>query len=116
MNITIHEHEGGVVAALEGKLDTGTAPTVDEALKTLVAGSFAERADGTRVLIVDCTQVAFISSAGLRVLLATGKALRRSKGELRISGLNEAPRKVFEISGFDRFFKVYPTSEAALQG
>ncbi|MCO4769828.1 MAG: STAS domain-containing protein [Deltaproteobacteria bacterium] len=114
MNITIQEHPNGIVVELDGKLDTGTSLGVDQALKEVAGDQLQALPEGARLLVVDCTKVPFISSAGLRVLLATGKALRRSRGELRISGLNEAPRKVFQISGFDRFFKVFPDSETAL--
>lgn len=114
MDITIHEHLNGIVVELDGKLDTGTSSAVETALKEVAGNKLQALPEGAHVLVVDCTKVPFISSAGLRVLLATGKTLRRSKGELRISGLNEAPRKVFQISGFDRFFKVYPDAAAAL--
>lgn len=107
MDITNALHDAGIVVALTGSLDTNTAPEAQAHLDTVVATS-------PKRVIVDFGAVDYISSAGLRVLLATGKALRRSGGELRVCALNEIAQEVFDISGFSTLFKVHATAEEAL--
>ena len=109
MNITTGDREGITVVSFEGNLDTNTAPDAQE--------HFDELADqGTAKILVDFTKLDYISSAGLRVLLATAKRLRGGGGNLRLCGLNEMVSEVFEISGFSTIFKVFPDEGAALAG
>ncbi len=88
MNITSETNGEAVVVRLEGSLDTTTAPTVQEALDGFVE-------EGHSLVIIDFGPTDFVSSAGLRILLATAKKLRPS-GELKLFGLN--PK---QTSGFD---------------
>ena len=71
--------------------------------------------DGGRKLLIDFTALDYISSAGLRVLLATAKRLSGAKGALRLFGLNETVREVFDISGFSTIFAVFATEADALR-
>ena len=68
MNISIREVEAVTVVQFEGNLDTNTAPEAEQRFNDLIAG-------GTDKLLVDFGQLDYISSAGLRVLLATAKKL-----------------------------------------
>ena len=88
--------EVGVVTVLrfEGNLDTNTAPEAQERIDQLLS-------DGVRKLLVDFKALDYISSAGLRVLLATAKRMSAEGGGFRICHPNEMVREVFEISGFD---------------
>lgn len=109
MNITTGDREGITVVSFEGNLDTNTAPDAQE--------HFDELADqGAAKILVDFTKLDYISSAGLRVLLATAKRLRGGGGNLRLCGLNEMVSEVFEISGFSTILAVFPTSAEALEG
>jgi anti-anti-sigma factor len=67
-------------------------------------------------LLVDFKALDYISSAGLRVLLATAKRLSSEGGSLRICHLNDTVREVFEISGFSTIFSVFDTEAEALEG
>ena len=58
----------------------------------------------------------YISSAGLRVLLAAAKKLRTTGGELRICSLSELVAEVFDISGFDMILPISATETDALEG
>jgi anti-anti-sigma factor len=58
----------------------------------------------------------FISSAGLRVLLATAQELQKAGGELRVCNLNEEVNEVFDISGFSTILMVFKDESEALQG
>ena len=77
--------------ALEGRLDTNTAPQLEAELKTSLSG--------ITELELDFSGLEYISSAGLRVLLAAQKAMNR-QGKLTIRNVNETIREVFEITGF----------------
>ncbi len=76
---------------LSGRLDTTTAPQLEAALKHSISG--------VRTLIFDFAEVAYISSAGLRVLLSAQKVMNK-QGTMVLRNVNEAILEVFEITGF----------------
>jgi anti-anti-sigma factor len=104
--VTRTQHDVTIVA-FRGSLDSKTSPQAQQALDGILA-------DGTRKVLVDFTALDYISSAGLRVLLATAKRLSGPGGGLRLSGLNETVREVFDISGFSTIFAVFATEAEAL--
>lgn len=109
MEITVRESGDIRVVELEGSLDTGTAPVLNGRLDELTAG-------GVSKILIVLTGIDFVSSAGLRVLLATTKKLRKTGGDLRLCGLNETVQEVFEISGFVSLMKVFGDEVDALSG
>jgi len=76
---------------LEGRLDTITAPQLEEALK--------ERLEGVQKLVLDFKALEYISSAGLRVLLMAQKVMNK-QGTMVIRNVNETISEVFDITGF----------------
>ncbi len=76
---------------LEGRLDTLTAPELEAELRT--------SADGITDLKIDLEKLEYISSAGLRVLLAAQKRMSR-QGTMTVSHVNETVGEIFEITGF----------------
>ncbi len=87
----LQEEKKETVLALEGRLDTVTAPELEEALKEILPD--------TLKLTLDFADLEYISSAGLRVLLSAQKTLA-GKGELIITGVNETIMEIFEVTGF----------------
>lgn len=77
--------------ALEGRLDTTTAPQLEGELKTSL--------DGVKKLVFDFEKLDYISSAGLRVMLATQKIMNK-QGEMVIRNVCADIQEVFEITGF----------------
>ena len=75
--------------ALDGRLDTTSAPELDSFI--------AKNYDGTGSIVIDCKKLAYISSAGLRVLLATQK---KAKSALKLVNVCELVMEVFEMTGF----------------
>jgi anti-sigma B factor antagonist len=63
---------------------------------------------------VNFEKLQYISSAGLRILLAAAKQLKAADGELRICDLNEVVKEVFDISGFSTIFKIFENETEAL--
>ena len=108
MEIREERHEGVLVVAPEGRVDTTTS---DELEKRLVGHVDA----GERRLVIDLAGTQYISSAGLRVLLLLAKKLRANGGELVLCSLGPAVRQVFELAGFLPIFPVEPSREQALR-
>ncbi len=94
------------IVAIAGSLDSTTSPEAQKSLDAVLA-------DAKKVTL-DFSELDYISSAGLRVLLGAAKKLRASGETLRIFGLNQSVREVFEISGFSAILSVYPTEAEAL--
>lgn len=108
MNIEQRIEDGITILSPHQKLDTATAPPAGQAFSNLID-------QGVRRIIVDFSDVPYISSAGLRVLLLTAKQLRAKGGELRICGLNDAVQEVFEISGFNTLLPVFGSTADAVR-
>ena len=91
--MTIEKTRNGneLIIALEGRLDTTTAPQLEAAFK--------ESADGVEKLIFDFAALEYLSSAGLRVLLASQKVMNK-QGEMIIKNVNETINEIFEVTGF----------------
>ena len=107
--MTINEaHEAGVVVVSpQGRIDSTTSAMLERHLQGLAA------AGQTRV-VVDFSGVDYISSAGLRVLLALVKRSRDQKGRVALFGLNDSVRQVFELAGFVALFTLAPTRAEAV--
>jgi anti-sigma B factor antagonist len=95
------------VLIFEGNLDTNTSPDTESTIKGLID-------DGAQKILVNFENLNFISSAGLRVLLATAKKLKGTGGDLRICGLNPTVQEVFDISGFGSILNVAKSEADAL--
>ena len=83
--------------ALEGRLDTVTAPELEAALKDAL--------EGVETLILDFEKLDYISSAGLRVLLVAQKTMSQ-QGSMKIRNVNEIIREVFDVTGFSDFLTI----------
>jgi len=69
---------------------------------------------GEQRLVIDMSELEYISSAGLRVFLITAKRLAKTSGKLALSALTEQVREVFDIAGFSSIFQIYPSRKDAL--
>ncbi len=107
MDISTEQIDNTTVVRMSGNLDTNTSGPAHEQLDALIE-------DGNMHLLVNLRHVGFVSSAGLRILLATAKRLNGTDGSLKISNLNETVNEVFEISGFNSILNVFGTEEDAL--
>ena len=82
---------GKAAFLLEGRLDTMTAPELDQAIRELPAD--------VKALALDLEKLEYISSAGLRVLLSAHKAMAANDG-MKVSHVGETVAEIFEITGF----------------
>lgn len=90
MQITKNQDGEKLTVKVEGRLDTSTAPSLEAELAGL---------DGVNEMVFDFSNLEYVSSAGLRVILATQKAMSK-KGGLVLTGVSDAVMEVFEITGF----------------
>ena len=91
--MTIEKNVNGTVLTLKiaGRLDTTTAPALEAAIDDCAA-EIQER-------ILDCGELEYVSSAGLRVILKAQKQMN-AKGSMKLTGVNETVMEVFDITGF----------------
>ena len=91
MNIQKTVNGAALTVALEGRLDTTTSPKLEEDLRSSISGITS--------LTLDLEKLEYISSAGLRVLLALQKIMNK-QGQMLLRNVNEAVMEVFEVTGF----------------
>lgn len=91
MTIRQTKNENALTVALEGRLDTMTAPELEAALKDAL--------EGVTELTFDLEKLEYISSAGLRVLLSAQKTMNR-QGSMKVLHPNEIIAEIFEVTGF----------------
>ena len=91
MTITKQQTDDALVIALAGRLDTTTSPELEKELK--------ESLPGVSRLTLDLEELEYISSAGLRVLLAAQKTMS-AQGTMKLIHVNEIIMEIFEITGF----------------
>lgn len=89
MKIDFAKNDGILTVALDGRLDTTTAPELERFL--------CENYGGTGSIVIDCEKLSYVSSAGLRVLLA---AQKKTKGAMKLINVCELVMEVFEMTGF----------------
>lgn len=98
MNVTIQEQDGNMVAILVGNLDTSVAAETEKAMSPLY------NEEGKNI-IIDCTGLAYISSAGLRIFLSILQITKEKGCHVYIKGINDNVRAVFTITGFSNIFE-----------
>ena len=91
MKIIKNQNGGSLTIALEGRLDTTTAPELEQEIKLSL--------DGVTELIMDLAKLDYISSAGLRVLLFAQKKMSK-QGSMKVIHANDMVMEVFEVTGF----------------
>ena len=105
MNIQKTLSGAALTVALEGRLDTTTAPKLEEELLSLIHISEQRQMCIRDSLVFDLAKLEYISSAGLRVLLAMQKLMNR-QGAMLLRNVNEAVMEVFEVTGFSDILRI----------
>ena len=107
MNITERVENDITVFVLEGRIDTEGAVDMDLTLQVAMS-------EGKHKMALEMAEVRYISSAGLRALVDVLTKNREAGGDLKLAALNPKVARVFQIIGFDKFFSIYDTLEAAI--
>ncbi len=98
MQITKNTANGRLSMALSGRLDTNTAPELEEELKL----------DGVNEIVFDFAELEYISSAGLRILMTAQKAMMACGGKMTIEHPNDMVKGVFDMTGLSTVFTIAP--------
>jgi len=107
MNLTVTRRDAVVVVGVDGRLDSTTSAKLEAEL-------LGQIANAERQLVLDCSRLAYITSAGLRAVLVAAKKLKNAEGALVLCALSDAVMKVFDLAGFTRILRITPTLDDAL--
>lgn len=99
MDIEIVRQDGEVMTSLKGRLDTPASLEIAPQMETL-----AEDAAGT--IVLDCSELTYISSSGLRLFLTLRKAAAEKGGRIIVRNLSNEIRSVFMMTGFLNLFEI----------
>ena len=108
MKIDATKEGNAVVLSLTGRLDAVASSQFETSLSDWIS-------KGDNNFLLNFTGLEYISSAGLRSILAASKKLKDRDGKIFLAGLRGPVEEVFKISGFMSIFKVFATAEAALK-
>lgn len=107
MKLSNKQIENVIIVCVTGQIDPTTAPDLVK--------YFMDQLKKSVHIVADFSEVHYISSAGLRVLLTTVKEARKRGGDLRMAALQDDVESVLTLSGFDSFLKLYPDIDAAVE-
>lgn len=99
MNTTVTQQEDQFILTLSGELDTAASRLVEQEIAPVYSHDDCN-------IIIDCKDLTYISSSGLRILLSLYKLTRRSGRKAILTHINDAVRDVFVLSGFMQLFTV----------
>ncbi len=105
MEITTKKDSGITVVYPSGRIDTSTAKSFEEGIMKVIPDN--------QQIIISFSDISYISSAGLRVILMAGKKIASMKGQFALTEMSEKIYEVFKMSGFDKILKIYPTFDDA---
>ncbi len=107
MELSIEKRGDFTVVSITGRLDTTTAPQLNNELEKV-------EGDGARSVVIDCENMDYISSSGLRVLLVHLKKLKGAGGKLLLSNIKDSIKEIFVVSGFTSIFSIYDSVDDAM--
>jgi len=107
MNITEQIQDDITIFKIEGRVDTAGAVDLDLALHTAVS-------EGKHKMVLELSELKYISSAGLRTLADVLTQNQNAGGDLKLAAVNPKILRILQIIGFDQFFEMYDTLEDAL--
>ena len=107
VEVTVVEEGGVYIISLDGRLDASSTPVVEKKIAGVL-----EKA--SRV-VIDFSNVNYLSSAGMRLLLSATKKLHAKEGKIAFFGMEEDVLQIIKIAGFERILNIFDTKQKALQ-
>jgi len=108
MEVTTHQHKRCDVVVTSGRVDSQTAPRLEAAFQEILDA-------GRHNLVLDMSDIDFVSSAGLRVMIAVQKTCKKwSRGELVLANVPQRIYETLDLAGFVPLFKIYDDMVAAV--
>ncbi|MEI7825661.1 MAG: STAS domain-containing protein [Chlorobiaceae bacterium] len=108
MNIEASKESAAMVVTVTGRLDAVTFSGYEQKINALIA-------EGETKFVIDLEKLEYISSAGLRALLATAKRIKAKSGQILLANISGPVKEVFDLSGFGTIFQLYDSVESALE-
>ncbi len=108
LSIGVEKHDKRVILCVNGRVDGTNVSMLDDAVHDQLEA-------GQSALVFDCTNLSYISSAGLRVLLVAARECQSRGGKSVFCGLSKMVTEVFAISGFDKILTVLASRDEALR-
>jgi len=109
MDISEDRKGDAVILALSGKLDATSAKTFEDKILSLINS-------GAQRLVVDLSQLDYVSSSGLRVFLLAAKKLQPTDGKFALCGMQDHIRQLFDLAGFSSILSIYGSRAEAVKG
>jgi anti-sigma B factor antagonist/stage II sporulation protein AA (anti-sigma F factor antagonist) len=108
LKIGLEEIDRKVVLRLDGRLDAATTPILERKLTTLID-------EHHNHLLLDFTDIDYLSSAGMRLLLTISKKVKAKKGVLVLFAIGEEVLEIIKLAGFEKILLIFDTEQEALQ-
>jgi anti-anti-sigma factor len=109
VEIRAANRDNATILSVAGRIDTATAPALEQAINQQIEQQH-------RKILLDFSAVTYISSGGLRVLLATAKKLKNPDDRFALCCLSAEVAKILKLAGFTSIFAISPTEGEALAG
>lgn len=107
MEITHKEESGILLVAIKGRLDGLTVPSAEESINEILG-------KGSDRLLFDFSELEYLSSAGLRVVLSAAKEIKRRAGRTVLCAMQGYVKEIFEVSGFGSIIPIKDTVESGI--
>ena len=98
MTVNKNLEDGKLTVSIEGRIDTQTAPELEAELRNSL--------EGVKELVLDFTEVSYISSAGLRTIVTAQNWMDNANGSMKITGVSKNILNIFKVTGFDSFLNI----------
>ena len=108
LRIELEEIEHVVILRIDGRLDASTAPILERKIDFLINEHHLK-------IALDFSQIDYLSSAGMRVLLSESKKMHNQQGKLVLFSTNSDVEEILKMAGFDRILNIFPPQKEALQ-
>lgn len=101
MKLTAEKNGSEVLLKIEGRVDTTNYGEFENSVNNAIT-------DEIKTILMDCSEMNYISSSGLRVFLVIQKKMMASGGKFKLFGMQSSIKEIFDISGFSKIFEIYP--------
>ena len=107
LKIEVSQVQEKIILRLSGRIDTATAPILEKKIDSIIN-------ETNNILILDFSNVYYLSSAGLRILISSSKKLKIFKGHLILFALNDDLMEIIKMAGFEKILNIRDIEEEAL--
>jgi len=108
LNITYEKEGDAIIMHIDGRLDATSTPILERKILEHIK-------DGTKNIVLDFSQLYYLSSSGMRLLLATTKKLKDIGGALHCCSIVEEVMEIIKMAGFERIIHIFLTEQEALK-